>query len=126
MKTTIHPPAHKKSATPYTPAVEVNGLVFISGQIAQVGDAHQLRTGNIAEETEQVMKNLGEILEAAGLTYDDLVKCTVYLTSMQYYTEMNRVYQGFFTGEPPARETIAVKELPRMVNVEISGIAARP
>jgi 2-iminobutanoate/2-iminopropanoate deaminase len=124
MKRTIRPEG-VPSDTPYTPAVEVNGLIFISGQIANVKETRQLRTGNIAEETKQVMENLGEVLKAAGLDHDDLVKCTVYLTNMQQYAEMNRVYLSFFKGDPPARETIAIKELPRMVNVEISGIAYR-
>ncbi len=124
MKRSIRP-AGAPTDTPYTAAVEANGFVFISGQIANVKETRQLRTGNIAEETKQVMDNLGEVLKAAGLDYDDLVKCTVYLTNMQHYAEMNRVYLGYFKGDAPARETIAIKELPRLVNVEISGIAVR-
>jgi len=125
MKRTIRPGGSTVTGTPYTPAVEAGGFIFISGQIAQVGDTRQLRMGNITEETQQVMENLGKILEAAGLTYDHLVKCTVHITNLQFYAEVSRVYQGFFTGDPPARETVGVKELPRGVNVEISGIAIR-
>ena len=125
MKRTIRPGDSTATGTPYTPAVEAGGFVFISGQIAQVGDTRQLRTANITEETQQVMENLGKILTAAGLTYDHLVKCTVHITNLQYYAEVSRVYQSFFTGDPPARETVGVKELPRGVNVEISGIAIR-
>lgn len=124
MKRSIRPEG-APTDTPYTAAVEANGFVFISGQIANVKETRQLRTGTIAEETKQVMDNLGAVLQAAGLDYDDLVKCTVYLTNMQHYAEMNRVYLGYFKGDAPARETIGIKELPRLVNVEISGIAVR-
>ncbi|MEO8588602.1 MAG: Rid family detoxifying hydrolase [Flavobacteriales bacterium] len=125
MKRTIRPADNDTAGTPYTPAVEVNGFIFISGQIAQVGATRQLKIANITEETQQVMENLGKILEAAGLTYEHLVKCTVHITNLQFYAEVSRVYSGFFKGDPPARETVGVKELPRGVNVEISGIAYR-
>ena len=125
MKTSIRPADDKTAGTPYTPAVEANGLVFISGQIANVGATRQMRNANITEEAEQVMANLGEVLKAAGLGFDDLVKCTVYVTNLQYYAEVSRVYLSCFKGDPPARETVCIKELPRGANVEISGIAAR-
>jgi len=104
--------------------VEAGGFIFISGQICQVFNAVTLRKDNIAEETTQVMENLGAVLKGAGLGYEHLVKCTIYLTNLQYYAEVNRVYQTYFTqGDPPARETIGVKDLPRGVNVMISAIA---
>ena len=125
MKRTIRPAGAPANPTfPFSPAVEANGFVFISAQVANVGNAPALRNDNIAEEAEQVMKNMGEILHAAGLDYDDLVRCSIYLTSLQYYAEVSRVYMSYFKGDVPARETIAVKELPRGANVEISGIAA--
>lgn len=125
MKKTIHPGGKPKDPTPYTPAVEANGFVFISGQIATERGTNRVYNDNITLETQKVMENLGAILKEAGLTYDDLVKCTIYLTNLQFYTAVNEAYQKRFTGQPPARETIAVKELPRGANVEISGIAVR-
>ncbi|MBK7381959.1 MAG: hypothetical protein IPI81_01290 [Flavobacteriales bacterium] len=115
----------RKIPVPYTPAVEAGPYIFISGQIAQITGTRTLRIENIVEETTLVMENLGRILEAAGLTYDHLVKCTVYTTKMQYYAEISRIYQTYFKGDVPAREMVGVKELPRGVNLEISGIAMR-
>jgi 2-iminobutanoate/2-iminopropanoate deaminase len=125
MKRVIHLDEKLEGSSPFTAAVEANGFVFISGQIATVAGTKTLITDTIANEAEQVMKNLGAVLEAAGLTFDHLVKCTIYLTNLQFYTAVNEAYQKRFTGNPPARETIAVKELPRGANVEISGIAVR-
>jgi 2-iminobutanoate/2-iminopropanoate deaminase len=125
MKKTIYPGGRPKDPTPYTPAVEANGFVFISGQIATERGTNRVYNDNITMETEKVMENLGLVLKEAGLTYDDLVKCTIYLTNLQYYAEMSRVYLSYFKGDPPARETITVKDLPRGVNLQISAIAAR-
>lgn len=125
MKRSIRAEGDNSSGTPYTPAVEAGGFVFISGQIAQVGNTRMLKTANITEETQQVMENIGHVLKAAGLDYNDLVKCTVYITNLQWYAEVSRVYQTFFKGDVPARETVGVKELPRGVNLEISAIAYR-
>ncbi|HEY0976927.1 MAG TPA: RidA family protein [Flavobacteriales bacterium] len=126
MKRTIRAAEDNSSGTPFTPGVEAGGFVFISGQIAQVFNTKQLKTGNITEETTQVMQNLGAVLKGAGLGYEHLVKCTIYVTNLQFYAEVSRVYLSFFEGiDPPARETVGVKELPRGVNVEISGIACR-
>lgn len=125
MKKLIQLPAGIPGEAPFTPAIEANGFVFISGQIASVHGTHQLRIANITEEAQQVMDNIGTILGVAGLTFDDLVKCTVYLTDLQYYAEVSRVYLSCFKSGAPARETIAVKELPRGVHLEISCIAAR-
>lgn len=125
MKRSIHLDEKLEGTSPFTAAVEANGFVFISGQIATVAGTKTLITDTIAKEAEQVMKNIGAVLQAAGLTYDDLVKCTIYLTNLQFYTAVNEAYQACFKGELPARETIAVKELPRGANVEISGIAVK-
>ncbi len=81
--------------------------------------------GTIAEETQQVMENIGVLLRAAGLGYEHLVKCTIFLSDMAHYGAVNEVYGSYFTGAPPAREAVAVKGLPRGVNVEISGVAMR-
>ena len=124
MKRSIHLSA-PQGPSPFTPAVEANGFVFISGQLATEQGTNRLYTDNITMEAQKVMENIGAVLAAAGLEYDDLVKCTVYLTNMQFYAEVSRVYMSCFKGDAPARETICVKELPRGVNLQISGIACR-
>lgn len=123
-KKPIHPPGAAKPLAPYTPAIELNGVVYLSGQIA-LNAAGELVNGSIEEETTQAMENLGVLLRAAGLTYDDLVKVTIYLSDMAHYGTVNTVYGSYFKDAPPAREAIAVKGLPRGANVEISGIAGR-
>ncbi|HMU14268.1 MAG: RidA family protein [Bacteroidetes bacterium] len=125
MKRSIRPANSKTEGTPYTPAVEANGFIFVSGQIASVEGTRQLRTESITQETEAVMENIGKILEAAGLGMDDIVKCTIYVRNLQFYAEVSRVYLTYFKGDPPARETFAVADIPRGVNVMISAIAAR-
>lgn len=124
MRKPIHPPGAPKPLAPYTPAIELNGVVYLSGQIA-LNAAGELVNGSIEAETTQVMDNLGVLLRAAGLTYDDLVKVTIYLSDMAHYGAVNTVYGSYFKEAPPAREAIAVKGLPRGANVEISGIAGR-
>lgn len=124
-KQPIHPPGAAKPLAPYTPAIEHNGIVYLSGQIALKGDSGELAMGSIEEETTQVMENIGILLRAAGLGYDDLLKVTVLLSDMSHYGAVNMVYGSYFKEVPPAREAFAVKGLPRGVNVEISGIAGR-
>jgi 2-iminobutanoate/2-iminopropanoate deaminase len=124
MRKPIHPPGAPKPLAPYTPAIELNGVVYLSGQIA-LNAAGELVNGSIEAETTQVMENLGALLGAAGLTHDDLVKVTIYLSDMAHYGTVNAVYGSYFKEAPPAREAIAVKGLPRGANVEISGIAGR-
>ena len=125
MKRSIRPANSKTEGTPYTPAGEANGFIFVSGQIASVEGTRQLRTDSITEETKTVMDNIGKILQAAGLGHDDIVKCTIYVRNLQFYAEVSRVYLTYFKGDPPARETFAVADIPRGVNVMISAIAAR-
>ena len=125
MKKSIHPGGAPKDPTPFTPAVEANGFVFISGQIASERGTNRIYNDNITLEMTKVMENIGAVLAAAGLGFDDLVKCTIYLTNLQYYAEASRVYLSYFKGDAPARETVCIKELPRGANVEISGIACR-
>jgi 2-iminobutanoate/2-iminopropanoate deaminase len=125
MKKSIRLPGQSSGTVPFTPAVEANGFVFVSGQIASEGVTNRLYTENITVETEKVMENIAGILTAAGLGFDHVVKSTIYVTNLQFYAEVSRVYLSKFAGDPPARETICVKELPRGVNVEISCIAAR-
>jgi len=104
---------------PYSQAVKVNNTLYVSGQIAF--EASQL--GNIKVEAGAVMENIGHILKAAGLGYENVVKSNIYLKDMNDFTIVNEVYGQFFTSEPPARETVQVARLPKDVNVEISVIA---
>lgn len=125
MKQPIFPPNAAKPLAPYTPAIAAGGFLFLSGQIA-LDEQGNLHTADIDTETRKVMENLGNLLKAAGLGYDHLVKVTIFLSDMAHYAAVNEVYGTYFSDAPPAREAVAVKGLPRGVNVEISGIAVRP
>jgi len=110
---------------PYNQAVEVHGMLFISGQIALVPGTDTITMDTVENETTQVMKNLEAILQEAGLTFDHVVKTSIFLSDMKLFAQVNAVYANYFTKDFPARETVAVLGLPRGVNVEISVIAAR-
>ena len=109
---------------PYSQAVKVGGMLFISGQVALKPGTSELVTDNIQTETQQVMNNLNAILMEAGLSFANVIKTTIFLKDMSLFTSVNEVYSKFFETDFPARETIAVKGLPKDVNVEISMIAA--
>jgi 2-iminobutanoate/2-iminopropanoate deaminase len=109
---------------PYSQAVKVENLLFVSGQIAIDSATGNILTDNIAVETTQVMKNILAILTEAGANFGHIVKTTIFLSDMSLFVEVNEIYGQYFTGEYPARETVAVKGLPKNVNVEISVIAA--
>lgn len=108
---------------PYNQAVMTGNLLFVSGQIAINPATGNLETGSIAEETIMVMKNIGAILAEAGLNYSNIIKTTIFLSEMSLFSAVNEVYAQYFTTDFPARETVAVKGLPKNVNVEISVIA---
>ena len=108
---------------PYNQAVRAGNLLFISGQIAFKPGTSELVIADIIEETHQVMKNLKAILSEAGLTFNHVVKTTIFLSDMDLFGQVNEIYGKYFDGEFPARETVAVKGLPKNVNVEISMIA---
>ncbi len=108
---------------PYSQAVKANGLVFASGQIPIDPQTGQFVPGGIAEQTEQVIKNLSAVLEAAGSGLSSVIKTTVFLADMQEFTAMNEVYGKFFELEPPARATVEASRLPRDAKVEIEAIA---
>lgn len=109
---------------PYNQAIKAGGLLFISGQVAIEPATSVLKNGNITEETQQVMQNLKVILEEAGLTFNNVVKTTIFLKDMSFFATVNEEYGKHFDSDFPARETVAVKGLPKDVNVEISMIAA--
>jgi 2-iminobutanoate/2-iminopropanoate deaminase len=100
-------------------------MLFVSGQIPIVPESGKIIEGGIEEQTEQVMKNIGAILDAAGYSYDNVVKSTCLLADMKYFSEMNKVYARYYPSQPPARAAFAVKELPMQVLVEIETIAVK-
>lgn len=108
---------------PYSQAVKANGFVFASGQIPTDPKTGQFVAGGIAEQTEQVLKNLAAVLEAAGSDLNRVVKTTVFLVDMQEFGTMNEVYGRFFKESPPARATVEAARLPRDARVEIEAIA---
>lgn len=110
---------------PYSQAVFVNGMLFVSGQIALDPFSGTLILDNIEKETKQVMENLKAILEAAEMDFSNVVKSSIFLSDMGTFPRVNEVYGRYFETNPPARETVEVAGLPRNVNVEISVIAMR-
>lgn len=110
---------------PYNQAVKAGNLLFVSGQIALDPATGSLLNDSIEEETTQVMKNLGAILTEAGAGFEHIAKTTIFLSDMNLFAAVNEIYGSFFSGNDyPARETVAVKGLPKNVNVEISVIAS--
>lgn len=110
---------------PYNQAVMSDNMLFISGQIALVPGTADINDADVATETTQVMNNLQAILTEAGMDFSHVVKTTIFLSDMALFAQVNEVYGSFFTADYPARETIAVKGLPKNVNVEISMIASK-
>jgi 2-iminobutanoate/2-iminopropanoate deaminase len=108
---------------PYNQSVKANGFLFVSGQIAINPETGNIDAATIKEETHQVMKNLAAILSEAGVGFHAVVKTTIFLTDMTHFSEVNEVYATYFQGDHPARETVAVRGLPKNVNVEISMVA---
>jgi 2-iminobutanoate/2-iminopropanoate deaminase len=112
---------------PYNQAVAINGLLFVSGQIALDPVSGDLVLDNIEAETHQVLKNIGAILETAGTNFDQIVKASVFVKDIGNFGRINAVYAQYFKNETaPARELVQVSELPKFVNIEISVIAALP
>ena len=109
---------------PYNQAVKTGNLIFVSGQVALIPGTSEIVNSSIREETHQVMRNLKGVLYAAGANFHHVVKTTIFLSDMELFADVNDVYGSYFESDYPARETVAVKGLPRNVNVEISVIAA--
>ena len=108
---------------PYSQAVRAGGFVFASGQVPLLPETMQFVAGGIAEQTEQVLRNLQAVLEAAGVGLEQVVKTTVFLADMEEFAAMNEVYGRFFAENPPARATVQAARLPRDARVEIEVIA---
>jgi 2-iminobutanoate/2-iminopropanoate deaminase len=109
---------------PYSQAIEVNGMLFISGQIPVIPDTGEVVTGDISAQTARVIQNIEAILEAADYAITDVVKTTCYLTSMNEFQPFNEVYAGCFKHKP-ARATVEVARLPKNVKVEIEAVAVK-
>ena len=110
---------------PYSQAIQVGGMLFVSGQIAIQKSSGKLIVNSIEEETIQVMTNILEILTSAGMDFTNVVKSSIFMNDMNNFPKINEVYGRYFKENPPARESIEVSRLPKDVNVEISCIAVK-
>lgn len=110
---------------PYSQAVEANHTLYISGQLPINPSVGKIEANNITDQTEQVFKNIEAILTAAGYTFADVVKSTVFLSDIAHFAEMNEVYKKYYVSECPARSAFAVKDLPMRALVEIETIAVK-
>lgn len=123
MKTTIESKQAPAPIGPYSQAVKSGNLVFLSGQIALDPTTGELVMDTLENETHRVMNNIREVLSAAGCSFDDVIKTSIFLSDMNHFARVNAVYGSYFSGSFPARETVQVAGLPKNVNVEISVIA---
>lgn len=125
MKKVINTTNAPAAIGPYSQAIEANGMLFISGQVPVDPATSKVVEGGIVEQTEQVMKNIGAILQEAGYTYQDVIKSTCLLSDMANFKPMNEVYGKYYASDAPARAAFAVRELPLGVLVEIETIASK-
>ncbi|MGM0621743.1 MAG: RidA family protein [Bacteroidota bacterium] len=125
MKKVISTPNAPQAIGSYSQAVEVNDTLYISGQVPLDPETMKVVEGGIKEQTHQVMKNIGAILEVAGYSFSDVVKSTCLLSDMANFKAMNEVYGEFYEKDPPARAAFAVKELPLGVLIEIETVAVK-
>ena len=123
MKKIISSEKAPKAIGPYSQAVEANGMLFISGQLPVNPKTGKVVEGGIREQTLQVLKNIGAILNEAGYKYEDVIKSTCMLSDMANFKDMNEAYGSFYSENPPARVAFAVKDLPLGVMIEIETIA---
>jgi 2-iminobutanoate/2-iminopropanoate deaminase len=123
MKEIICTEAAPKAIGPYSQAVRVGNFVFLSGQIPNDPATGQVIEGTIEKQTERVLENMKAVLRAAGLTFENVVKTTVFLRNLNDFNYMNEVYARYFSKNPPARSTIQAARLPREVAIEIDAIA---
>jgi 2-iminobutanoate/2-iminopropanoate deaminase len=125
MKKIISAPDAPSAIGPYSQAVEINNMLFLSGQIPVNPETGELVNSNIKEQTTQVFKNIKAVLNAAGYSIDNIIKTTVFLSDMSSFSEMNEVYAAQFSEDYPARSAVAVKELPKKALIEIEVIAVK-
>jgi 2-iminobutanoate/2-iminopropanoate deaminase len=119
-------PGAPRAIGPYSPVIRAGNLLFISGQIPFNAETGTVVTGDIAAQTDQIMRNLGALLKAAGAGFEHLVRTTVFLMDMDDFAAMNEAYAKFMTDPPPARSTVQVARLPRDARIEIDAIAVLP
>jgi 2-iminobutanoate/2-iminopropanoate deaminase len=121
----VHSDDAPKAIGPYSQAIQVDAgkVTFLSGQIPLDPKTMEMVQGDVVAQTEQVMKNLGAVLKAAGLDFSHVVRCTIFLTDMADFARMNEVYGRYFSSQPPSRATVQVAALPRGAKVEIDAIA---
>jgi|SRR5699024_5099448 len=119
MKKIIHTSDAPEAIGPYSQAVVHNGVVYCSGQIGLDPESMEFAGADVASQAKQVMENLKAVLEEAGSGFDQVIKCGIYLDDMDNFATVNEIYAGYFDKEPPARETVAVKTLPKNCKVEI-------
>jgi 2-iminobutanoate/2-iminopropanoate deaminase len=124
MRQAIATPSAPKAIGPYSQAIRAGSLLFVSGQIPLDPASGQMVDGSIGEQTHRVFQNLGAILEAAGTTFDQVVRTTVYLADMNDFAAMNEVYGTYFSSPAPARATVQAARLPRDARVEIDLIVS--
>ena len=122
---TIHSDAAPAAIGPYSQAVRVDAgkMIFCSGQVPLVAETMEFNSADVVEQTEQVMKNLQAVLQAAGATFENVVRTTIYLTNLGDFARVNEVYGRYFPTNPPARATVQVAALPKGAQVEIDCIA---
>jgi 2-iminobutanoate/2-iminopropanoate deaminase len=120
-----HGPEFGPGPYPFSQVVEANGFVFLAGQVGDAPGSHGAVPGGIEAETRQMLENVGRLLDAAGLSYADVVRCTVYLRDFDDFAAMNTVYREFFPIDPPTRATVGVTALAADYAVEIEVMAAR-
>lgn len=125
MNQIIYTPEAPAPIGPYSQAVLAGNTLYVSGNIALDPETGELINENITEETHAVMKNMEAILRAAGFSFLDVVKCTIFIQDMGQFSTINEAYGQYFKTNPPARETVEVSKLPKNVNVEISCIAIK-
>jgi 2-iminobutanoate/2-iminopropanoate deaminase len=123
MKTAISSPDAPQAVGPYSQAIRAGSLLFVAGQVA-LDPAGQMVEGDVTVQARRVLDNVGAILKAAGLSFSDVVRTTVYLTDMNDLAAMNQVYASYFLPPCPARATVQVARLPRDVRIEIEAIAS--
>ena len=123
MKQNIFSNEAPKPIGPYSQAIKIGKMIFVSGQIAIDPKTNLLIIDNIQAETKMVMENIKNILKVANCSLNDVVKCSIFLSKMEFFESVNNIYGSYFSTPYPARETIEVKCLPKNVNVEISVIA---
>jgi 2-iminobutanoate/2-iminopropanoate deaminase len=124
MKTKIFTPNAPAAIGPYSQAILSNETLYCSGQIALDKDGN-LKNSNIEDETVQIFKNINAILNEVNMTFENIVKSTIFLRNMNDFSTVNSIYAKYFKSSPPARETVEVSRLPKNVNIEISVIAVK-